>query len=67
MVVVLAMEDRSEEREGGGGGATLRGAQLVVKVLEDGVVILVEVVGLAMDDEDVKREPEATRLIGQEG
>ena len=25
LVAVLAMEDRSEEREGGGGGATLRG------------------------------------------
>jgi hypothetical protein len=37
----------------------------VVKVLEeDGVVTVAEGVGLAMDDEDVKREPEATRLMG---
>lgn len=65
MVVVLAMEDRSEEREGGGGGATLRGVYLVAIVLEDRVaaVVVVERVGLAMDDEDVKREPEATRLM----
>ena len=39
----------------------------MVKVFEDGVavvVVVVERVGLAMEDEDIKREPEATRLMG---
>ena len=35
----------------------------MTKELEDGVVVVVEGVGLAMDEEEVKRETEATRLM----